>query len=252
MKEFLIFFIVGITAQIIDGTLGMAYGVSCSTFLRLANIPSAVASASVHFAEIFTTLISGISHFSVKNVDKKLFMSLIIPGIIGGVTGAYLLSSIDDTYISPLISLYLIIMGIRIFLKAFKKNRKNKEIGKGVYPLAFAGGLSDAMGGGGWGPVVTSTLVAADHDVRKTIGSVNAAEFFVTVAESITFFFALSGFWDNWIPIIGLIAGGVIAAPFAAFLCRKLPVKPLLGSVGILIIIVNVYKLIKSLAAILF
>ncbi|MHB1151264.1 MAG: sulfite exporter TauE/SafE family protein [Eubacteriales bacterium] len=251
MGEFIIFLSVGIIAQMIDGTLGMAYGVSCSTFLRLANIPSAIASASVHFAEIFTTLVSGISHFKVKNVDKKLFMSLIIPGVIGGVIGAYLLSSIDDTYISPIISIYLIIMGVIIFLKAFKKNQNKREIGRGVYPLAFIGGLSDAMGGGGWGPVVTSTLVAADHDVKKTIGSVNAAEFFVTVAESITFFFALGNIMDKWIPILGLIVGGVIAAPFAAILCKKLPVKPLLGGVGVLIIIVNIYKLIKSLTVII-
>ncbi|MDD4773785.1 MAG: sulfite exporter TauE/SafE family protein [Eubacteriales bacterium] len=250
MREFIIFFVVGIVAQMIDGTLGMAYGVSCSTFLRLANVPSAAASASAHFAEIFTTLISGISHFRVKNIHKKLFMSLIIPGVIGGVIGAYLLSNIDDTYISPVISIYLIVMGIIILKKAFQKNQRSREIGRGVYPLAFVGGLSDAMGGGGWGPVVTSTLVASDHDVRKTIGSVNAAEFFVTVAESITFFFALGSFSDKMIPILGLIAGGVIAAPFAAYLCVKVPVKPLLGFVGMIIMVVNIYKLAASLAVI--
>lgn len=247
MGQFFIFFAVGILAQLVDGTLGMAYGVTTNTFLRLANIPSAIASACVHFAEVFTTLVSGISHFKMKNVDKKLFLSLIIPGVIGGVIGAYLLSNIDDTYISPFISAYLIVMGFIIFFKAFKKEKKAREIGKGVYPLAFIGGVSDAMGGGGWGPVVTSTLVASDCDVHKTIGSVNASEFFVTIAESVTFFLALGDMSDKLIPILGLIAGGCIAAPFAALLCKKLPVRPLLGGVGALIIVVNVYKLIKSL-----
>lgn len=248
MTDFFIFLTVGILAQMIDGTLGMAYGVSCNTFLRLANIPSAVASASVHLAEVFTTLVSGISHFKMKNVDKKLFYSLIVPGVIGGVIGAYLLSNIDDKYISPIISAYLIIMGFIIFFKALRKNQKKKAIGNAVYPLAFAGGLSDAMGGGGWGPVVTSTLVAADQDVRTTIGSVNAAEFFVTVAESITFFLSLGNITDQLIPITGLIIGGIIAAPLAAYLCKKIPVRPLLGGVGLLIIIVNIYKLSASLA----
>lgn len=251
MKIFLIFFAVGVVAQLVDGTLGMAYGVTTNTFLRLAGIPSAVSSACVHLAEIFTTLVSGISHFKMKNIDKKLFLSLIVPGVIGGVIGAYLLSTLDDTYISPIISIYLIVMGVVIFLKAFKKVTKPREIGKGVYPLAFVGGLSDAMGGGGWGPVVTSTLVASDHDVHTTIGSVNASEFFVTVAESVTFFLTLGNLSDKVIPILGLIVGGCIAAPIAAYLCKKLPVKPLLGGVGALIIIVNVYKLIKSAIAIL-
>lgn len=251
MKQFLIFLAVGILAQMVDGTLGMAYGVTTNTFLRLAGIPSALSSACVHFAEVFTTLVSGISHFKMKNVDKKLFISLIIPGVIGGVIGAYLLANLDDTYISPIISCYLIVMGFVIFLKAFKKNQKHREIGKGVYPLAFVGGVSDAMGGGGWGPVVTSTLVATDHDVRKTIGSVNASEFFVTVAESITFFLTLGAMnGEMLISIAGLIVGGCIAAPIAAYLCKKIPVKPLLGGVGVLIIVVNTYKLIKSLIAI--
>jgi uncharacterized membrane protein YfcA len=251
MEQFLIFFGVGILAQMIDGTLGMAYGVTTNTFLRLANVPSAISSACVHLAEIFTTLVSGISHFKMKNVDKKLFLSLIIPGVIGGIIGAYLLSNLDDTYISPIISAYLIIMGFIIFFKAFKKEQKKKEIGCSVYPLAFVGGVSDAMGGGGWGPVVTTTLVATNHDVKKTIGSVNASEFFVTIAESITFFLTLGNMSDKLIQIFGLIAGGVIAAPFAAFLCKKLPVRPLLGGVGVLIIAVNIYKLITSLTAIL-
>jgi uncharacterized protein len=221
MEQFFIFFSVGILAQMIDGTLGMAYGVTTNTFLRLANVPSAISSACVHFAEIFTTLVSGISHFKMKNVDKKLFFSLIIPGVIGGIIGAYLLSNLDDTYISPIISSYLIIMGFIIFIKAFKKEQKKKEIGRGVYPLAFIGGVSDAMGGGGWGPVVTTTLVATNHDVKKTIGSVNASEFFVTIAESITFFLTLGNMSDKLIPILGLIAGGVIALRLPLFYVRN-------------------------------
>lgn len=248
MKTFLICFTVGIIAQMIDGTLGMAYGVTCSTFLRTFGIPSALSSACVHLAEVFTTLVSGISHLSMKNTNLRLVAKLAVPGVIGGVIGAYVLTSLDDSIISPIISAYLIIMGFVIFFKMFKKQpAETRKIGKAVYPLAFVGGLSDCIGGGGWGPIVTSTLVAANHDVKETIGSVNTAEFFVTVAESVMFFLTL-GSIGEYIPAVGgLIIGGVIAAPVAAYLCKKVPVRALLGVVGVLIIGVNTWKLIAAL-----
>lgn len=248
METFLICFLVGIMAQMIDGTLGMAYGVTCSTFLRTFGISSALSSACVHLAEVFTTLVSGISHLSMKNTNLNLVAKLAVPGVIGGVIGAYVLTSIDDSIISPIISAYLIIMGFVIFFKMFKKQPgEPRKIGKAVYPLAFAGGLSDCIGGGGWGPIVTSTLVAADHDVKETIGSVNTAEFFVTVAESVMFFLTI-GSIREYIPAVGgLILGGVIAAPIAAYLCKKVPVRALLGVVGVLIIGVNTWKLITAL-----
>lgn len=251
MKVFFICLIVGFLAQLIDGTLGMAYGVSCSTFLRTFGISSAVSSACTHTAEIFTTLASGISHLSMKNVSRELFIRLVIPGVIGGIFGAYILTSFDDRVIAPFISAYLVVMGLVIFLKMFRKKKdiQAKKVGNWVCPLAFIGGTSDAMGGGGWGPVVTSTLLARDHDVHKTIGSVNTAEFFVTLAESITFFVTLGSLADYLPSVFGLIVGGVIAAPLAAYLCRRIPVRPLLGIVGLTIMGINSWKLIQALMA---
>ncbi|MBQ8641650.1 MAG: sulfite exporter TauE/SafE family protein [Clostridia bacterium] len=249
METFLICLLVGIAAQLIDGTLGMAYGVSCSTFLRTAGISSAMSSACVHVAEIFTTLASGISHFSMKNVSVKLLLRLAVPGVIGGCIGAYLLTNVPDTVISPVISAYLVVMGVVIVSKMFRKSdpEKEKKIGFWVCPLAMIGGFSDSLGGGGWGPVVTSTLVAANHDIRKTIGSVNTAEFFVTLGESVVFLLTLPDLSTFLPSIIGLIAGGVIAAPLGAILCKKLPVRPLLGIVGGVIIAINSWKLISAL-----
>ena len=251
MKVFFLCLAVGFLAQLIDGTLGMAYGVSCSTFLRTFGVSSAVSSACTHAAEIFTTLASGISHLSMKNVSRALFVRLAIPGVIGGVFGAYILASFDDRVIAPFISAYLVVMGLVIFLKMFRKKGEvaEKKVGAWVCPLAFLGGTSDAMGGGGWGPVVTSALLARDHDVRKTIGSVNTAEFFVTLAESITFFVTLGSLRDYLPSVLGLIIGGVIAAPFAALLCRKLPVRPLLGIVGLTIMGINGWKLAQAISA---
>lgn len=247
MKIFLICVFVGIFAQLIDGTLGMAYGISCSTFLRTFGMSSAMSSACVHAAEIFTTLASGISHFSMKNVNKNLLVRLAVPGMLGGCLGAYILTSINDSIISPIISVYLIVMGFIIVAKMFKKDvTQEKELGDWIYPLAFSGGFSDSLGGGGWGPVVTSTLIAANHDVKKTIGSVNAAEFFVTLSESITFIIMLGSFREYFAAIGGLILGGVIAAPFAAYFCKKVPVRPLLGIVGIVIIVINTWKFIQA------
>ena len=248
MKIFLICFVAGIAAQLIDGTLGMAYGVTCSTLLRAMGIPSAMSSFCVHAAEICTTLVSGIAHFKMKNIDRSLFLRLIIPGVVGGVLGAYVLTSFDDRIVSPIVSAYLILMGIVIFLKAFKKKAKEpRKIGKAVYPIALVGGFSDSIGGGGWGPVVTSTLVAADCDVRSTIGSVNAAEFFVTLAESAAFILTLGSVVDYLPAVGGLILGGILVAPFSAFLCKKVPVKPLIAVLGVLIVAVNTWKLISTL-----
>ena len=245
MRVFIICLICGFSAQMIDGTLGMAYGVSCSSLLQSLGIPSAMSSFCVHTAEIFTSFFSGISHFTMKNFDKKLFLSLIIPGVLGGILGAYILTNIDDSVISPLISAYLIIMGVIIIAKAFsKKKRAARKIGAGVYPLALIGGFSDSLGGGGWGPVVTSTLAASDCDLRKTIGSVNAAEFFVTLAESVTFFFTIGSLGDAFPAVLGLIFGGMLASPIAAYLCKKLPLKPLMIVVGVLIVTVNTFKLV--------
>lgn len=247
MLKFVIYLIIGFLAQMIDGTMGMAYGVSCRTFLKTAaGVPGATASAVVHVSEVPTTLASGISHLKLKNVNMSLLWKLMIPGVIGGVVGAYILQNAGDRF-EPFIDAYLIIMGIVIICKAFSKKKKDtREPGAYVYPLGLAGGFFDAAGGGGWGPIVTSTMVATGHDVKRTIGTVNTAEFVVTLAETIAFMPTLiSQFREYVLIVLGLIIGGVIAAPVAAWACKKLPVKTLLIIVGALIAGLNIWNLIK-------
>ena len=240
----ILYILIGFAAQIIDGTLGMAYGVSCRTFLKAAaGLPPALASAVVNAAEVPTTLASGLSHWKLRNVDRGLLLRLAIPGVLGGVLGAWFLSSAGDR-LEGFIDLYLVVMGAMILRKAFQREPKERHIGRGIYPLGLLGGFLDATGGGGWGPVVTSTMVAVGHDVKKTIGTVNAAEFLVTVAETTTFAVLLRDFQAYSQIILGLVAGGVAAAPLAAWICKKIPVRPLLAIVGILIIGLNLYNFI--------
>lgn len=242
--ELILYVALGFVAQLIDGTLGMAYGVSSNTFLRtIAGLPSVVSSACVHFSEIFTTLVSGLSHLKLRNVSRKLFYRLLVPGVIGGALGAYLLSAFSNQMLDLVIDIYLVIMGVIIFTKAFKRPSKPREYGAYAYALGFVGGLSDAMGGGGWGPIVTGTLIASGHDTRKTVGSVNAAEFFVTIAETTTFAAMVVDFKAYSTIILGLIIGGIIAAPLGAILCAKLPVKWMMRFVGVVIIALNLIKL---------
>ena len=241
----LLYVLVGFIAQMIDGALGMAYGVSSNTFLLSLGIPPAAASASVHMAEVVTTGISGFSHWRLGNVDWKLVRRLLLPGIVGGVVGAYLLTSIDGNIIKPYIAAYLLVMGGVIIYKAFTMKPRNKPDeyhGPRVSWLGLLGGFCDAIGGGGWGPVVTSTLVAGGKYARTTIGSVNFSEFFITLFESITFVLALS-FGQYWKIILGLLIGGAIAAPLAALLSQKLPIKILMIIVGILIILLSIRTL---------
>ncbi len=211
----------------------MAYGISSTSFLLGLGIPPAMASSSVHVAEVFTSGVSGLSHLRLGNVNKKLFQSLVIPGMLGVITGAYVLTSIDEKIIKPFIAIYLLIMGIVIIRKAFKKVQEVKETKK-LAVLAVFGGFMDAVGGGGWGPIVASTLISKGHNPRYTIGSVNLAEFFIAIAGAGTFV-ALIGL-GNWQIIAGLIIGGTFAAPFAALLCKKFNAKTLMIMVGILII----------------
>jgi uncharacterized membrane protein YfcA len=235
----LLYIAVGFIAQMIDGAMGMAYGVSSNTFLLSIGIPPAAASASVHMAEVVTTGVSGISHWRLGNIDWKLVRKLLIPGVIGGVTGAYLLSSIDGDFIKPFVSAYLLIMGIVILVKAFNHVDESNEHGRNISLLGVVGGFFDSIGGGGWGPIVTTTLVARGNNPRFTIGSVNFAEFFVTFSESVVFVLTLS-FLTYWQVILGLLIGGAIAAPLAAVVARKLPVRALMIMVGVLIIVLSV------------
>jgi len=232
-----VFVFVGFVAQMIDGALGMGYGVASNSFLLGIGLPPSAASASVHAAEIFTSGVSGVSHWKLGNLDKSLILKLLIPGIIGGVLGAYILVNISGSAIKPFIAVYLMLMGLVIIYKAFRP-LKQKKITKTVTPLGLVGGFFDAIGGGGWGPIVTTTLVAQGSSPRHTVGSINFVEFFVTVAQSITFFLTIG--LVHWKVILGLILGGVIAAPLAALICKKLPVKALMISVGLLIIVLSI------------
>lgn len=253
LSMFLLYVLIGFVAQCIDGTLGMAYGVICRTCLRsIAKAPTAMASAVVHCAKLFTCFVSGVSHLTLKNVFGDWLWRLIIPGVIGGVIGAWLITDVGDV-LEPFVDTYLIVMGVIIFCKALdRKRRRNvRRARKRLWPLGFFGGFLDACGGGGWGPVVTSTLLAGDQDVNKTIGTVNTAEFVVTVAETTTFVVLLHDITTFWPIILGVALGGVIAAPFAAWLCKKLPAKPLMGFVGVVVVGLNIYNLAAWLASVL-
>jgi uncharacterized membrane protein YfcA len=236
-EQLLSFMLVGFVAQMIDGALGMAYGVSSTSFLLGLGVPPAMASSSVHVAEVFTSGVSGLSHLKLGNVNKKLFQRLVIPGMIGVIAGAYILTSIDGKIIKPFIAAYLMIMGIVIIRKAFKKVKAVQEPKRLAF-LAVFGGFMDAVGGGGWGPIVASTLISKGHNPRYTIGSVNLAEFFIALAGAGTFI-ALIGV-DNWQIVAGLVLGGIFAAPFAAYLCKKFQPKTLMIMVGILIICLSI------------
>lgn len=237
IEAILLYTIVGFLAQIIDGALGMAYGVSSNSFLLSVGVSPAIASASVHVAETFTTAVSGVSHWKLGNVDKELFKKLIIPGVLGAMVGAYILSNIDGNIIKPYIAAYLLIMGIVILVKALRSNHDEQKVTSHISILGVIGGFFDAIGGGGWGPIVTTTLVARGNNPRFTIGSVNSSEFFITFSQSVVFVAALfSDLVANWTVILGLLVGGIIAAPFAAVVTKKLPVRLLMGMVGLLII----------------
>lgn len=239
------FILVGFGAQIIDGALGMAYGVISSTLLLALGVPPSRASASVHVAETFTTGVSAISHILHRNVDWKLFAKLIIPGVIGGVTGAYVLSSIDGAVVKPFVQAYLAAIGVYLIWRGFHLPPKPRDP-KWVTPLGLAGGFMDASGGGGWGPIVTSNLLLQGSSPRHTIGTVNSVEFILTTAISLTFLFHLG--WETFTTYtLGLLIGGVVAAPFGAMLARHVAPRALFTAVGIILTLTSLFGVAKWL-----
>lgn len=236
--NFFYYLLGGFIAQMIDGALGMAYGVTATTFLLTLGIPPSVASASVHTSEIFTSGVSGYMHLKFGNVNSKLFKTLLIPGVIGAILGAYVLTSLEEYIyiIKPFVAVYTLILGVLIIKKALKKRIEKRPFTK-IGWLAMLGGSMDAIGGGGWGPIVSSTLIARGRHPKYTIGSVNLTEFFVSLASSVTFI-TLIGF-SHWQVIVGLILGGMVAAPIAASLSRRLPIKTMMILVGIVVIVVS-------------
>lgn len=245
-KEFLLFCLAGFVAQIIDGALGMAYGVSCSTLLQSFGIPQKLVTASVHTSEVFTTGVSGLSHIAMKNIDKKLFFRLTFSGVISAIIAAVLISKyIDGKAVKPFISAYLLLLGIWILIKSFRQFEfKNTALKYAPY-LGFIGAFFDVIGGGGWGPIVTSNLIDKGNSPKEVIGTVNTAEFFITFASTGVFIFLVG--IDSWKIILGLIAGGVIAAPIGAYIIKFIQPKTLLRLVGILIVVTNTYNIYKAL-----
>ena len=222
----------------------MAYGVTCTSLLLAFGFTPAAASAGVHTAELVTSGISGHFHWRLGNVDKQLFRNLVWPGVIGGAIGAYILSNVSADLITPWISVYLALMGVRILYKARQATVIRPSMPR-VEILGFVGGLLDAIGGGGWGPIVTSTLVGQGQEPRRAIGSVNRAEFFVTLAQSATFMLTIG--LSNWKIIAALCVGGGLAAPLAATVIKHVQAERLMIVVGVLIILLSLRTLVMSL-----
>lgn len=244
--EFLGLIAIGFFAQLVDGALGMAFGLISTTALLSLGIPPAQASAAVHTAEVATTGASGLSHLYHGNIHRKLLFTLLMAGVLGGALGAYVLSNIDGKAIRPFVSAYLLVMGVLILIKAAKLAPTDEDAKVGyAAPLGLVGGFLDAIGGGGWGPMVTSTLIGSGHAPRKVVGSVGAAEFFVTVAVATTFFIELG--LAHAEHIVALIIGGVMAAPFGAYIVRRVRPHLLMAVVGLLVSGLALFQLAKSL-----
>jgi uncharacterized membrane protein YfcA len=231
---------VGFAAQLVDGALGMAFGVISNTLLvAVLGVPPAQASARVHVVECFTTAVSGISHLLHGNVDRRLFFRLLIPGVVGGVLGAYVLTSLDAGVVKPFVLLYLSAIGIYLLIRGIMYPPKIKEA-RFVSPLGLVGGFLDAAGGGGWGPVVTSNLLIQGADPRKVVGTVNSAEFFLTITVSATFIWHL-GAAQLFGATLGLLIGGILAAPLGAWAAKHFPAKQMLIMVGIVLTLTSCY-----------
>ncbi|MGE3143494.1 MAG: sulfite exporter TauE/SafE family protein [Hyphomonadaceae bacterium] len=243
-EGFLLFLGVGFLAQLVDGALGMAYGVICSTTLLAFGVPPAQASAMIHAAECCTTAASGASHMAHRNIDWGLFLRLAPAGVLGGVAGAYVLTGVDPTFMKAMVIAYLAILGVLILARAIRGLKESPPHVRFAAPLGLVGGFLDASGGGGWGPVVASTLMGRGHTPRYVIGTVNATEFLVTLAISATFIWAFvtgrvhfaGGVSGAGAALGGLIIGGLIAAPIAGYITKILPARALMAMVGVLVV----------------
>ena len=251
METFFLFLLVGVLAQAVDGALGMAYGVISSSVLLALGVPPATASASVHAAEVFTTAASAGSHAWHKNVEWRLMAPLAVAGVMGGVLGAYVLTGVEAAVIKPFIVAYLALIGVWILWRAGDDIPHRRLPAWITGPLGLVGGFLDAIGGGGWGPTVSSTLGGAGHEPRKAIRTVNTAEFFLTVAVSATFVWALiTGHWEeagalqnHAAAVGGLVVGGLIAAPFAGLIAKRVPRRALMTAVGVLVVALALWQL---------
>ena len=246
LADLLPFIAIGFAAQLIDGALGMAFGVISTTLLISLGVPPATASAGVHTVETFTTGVSGVSHALHKNVDWRLFARLVIPGVIGGVLGAYVLTQISADVARPVVLTYLALIGLYLLWRGVMHRHTEREP-KIVGPLGLVGGFLDAAGGGGWGSIVTSNLLVQGGSPRRVIGTVNTAEFFLTVTISATFIVALG--WEAFtVATVGLLIGGVVAAPIGALVAKRVAPDLLLTMVGTVIVITSGYGLFRALS----
>lgn len=241
------FILIGFAAQLVDGAVGMAFGVIMNTLLvGVLGVPPAIASQRVHVVECFTTFTSAVSHLLHRNIDQKLFFRLLIPGMIGGVTGAYLISNIDGNVLKPFVLAYLTLIGLYLLVRGLFFPPRMREV-KYVAPLGVIGGFLDASGGGGWGPMVTSNLLIQGAEPRKVVGTVNSVEFFLTIAVSATFIWQI-GLADLAGATLGLLIGGMCGAPFGAWAAKHLPAKWMLVLVGIVLTLTSGFGVYSAIA----
>lgn len=238
---------VGIFAQLVDGALGMAYGVTSNSLLLASGIAPAAATATVHVAKAFTGAASGLAHWRLGNIDKRIFGRIVLPGIVGGVIGVLIVTTLDGRILRPWIAAYLLAMGLYILCRAFRHVAFKTVVGNRLIPIALFGGFADSVGGGGWGPVVTTTLLGSGHEPKTTIGSVNAAEFFVTLASGLSFTLLIG--IQHWESVAGLVLGGLLVAPFAAKLTHRVNRRALMVLVGLLIISLSIFTIYRALLA---
>ena len=244
ITDYLVLGLIGFAAQLVDGALGMAFGVISTAALLSVGLPPAQASAIVHTAEIFTTGASAGSHIYNRNVDWRIVARLGVAGVAGAVLGAWVLSNIDASAARPFIAAYLALVGVFILFKAWQLSPARDAPGPWVGPIGFVAGFLDASGGGGWGPVATSSLVGSGHAPRLAVGSVNTTEFFVTIAAATTFFVELGA--SPWKELLALIAGGMLAAPLGGFAVKHIPARPLMILVGCLVIGLSLWQIARA------
>jgi uncharacterized membrane protein YfcA len=242
--EFFLLLGIGFVAQIIDGALGMAFGVVCNAAMLTIGLPPAMASALVHTAEVFTTGASAASHIYHRNVDWRLVWRLGIAGVVGAVLGAWVLSNVDAVAARRYVYIYLLLMGLFILLKSFRIAPSRDSPAGWTAPVGLFAGFLDASGGGGWGPVLTSTLIGSGHSPRQTVGSVNTTEFFVTIAAATTFFVELGA--APLKHLVPLVLGGVLAAPFGGWMVKRIPARGLMIAVGLLIVTLSAFQLARA------
>ena len=242
--DFLLLLAIGFAAQLVDGALGMAYGVLSNAALLAMGLPPAQASALVHTAEVFTTGASAASHIYHRNIDWRLVARLGVTGVLGAILGAWVLSNIDVAAARRLVYLYLLLMGLYILWKSMRIALAPRAPAGWTAPLGFVAGFLDASGGGGWGPMTTSTLLGSGHAPRQSVGSVNTTEFFVTVAAATTFFVELGA--SPLEHLVPLVLGGVLAAPFGGWAVKHVPARALMVAVGALIVTLSLFQLLRA------